>query len=147
MTPHCHQHHTGIFNLVAMAPLPLLCWRCPPCSTSVCLIMTLLAMHRGTLHCYCACHAQHALITIPDNVIAVALSSSFPSAGVDMPTALPVQRPCWPWHCTVVVCTQNSNTRAFIIMFCHLIARNGSPYLPLLLLAVPVRKVLLLLWC
>jgi hypothetical protein len=30
--PHCCQHHAGIFDLVAMAPLPLLRWCCPPLS-------------------------------------------------------------------------------------------------------------------
>jgi hypothetical protein len=28
--PHCHQHCAGIFDLVAMAPSPLLQLRCPP---------------------------------------------------------------------------------------------------------------------
>jgi hypothetical protein len=28
--PRCRQHCAGIFDIVAMAPLPLLRWRCPP---------------------------------------------------------------------------------------------------------------------
>ncbi len=28
--PHCRQHHAGIFDLIVMAPVPLLQWCCPP---------------------------------------------------------------------------------------------------------------------
>ncbi len=89
--PHCCQHRAGIFNLVVMAPFPLLRWRCPPFVVlASCPITMLLGVHGSTLRVLLLCSSCPAR---PCH--RVASSSSSTSSGPDMPNALPVWRHCW----------------------------------------------------
>ncbi len=90
--------------------LPSLCWRGPFYSAGPCPVTMPLAMHSDMLHHHHAHSAEHALVTVPGVIIAVALSPSLPSAGTDVPTALPVWslamhgRWAWPHHRTQQRC-------------------------------------------